>query len=84
MQAFDDIERSREASEGLAYEAYRASFLPESTCACGHDRSEHDWEGTCEMRRCPCPGFHLPGDEPPGAATDPRPDPSEHPEYWTE
>ena len=27
---------------------------------------------------------YLPGDEPPGAATDPRPDPRTHPEFWCE
>ena len=55
MNEFDEIERSREANEHLAYERYAARSWRE--CACGHDEDAHDEDGVCQIRTCACTVF---------------------------
>lgn len=69
MSMFDEVERARESSEHLAYDAYVDDAYVDgfsgTVCACGHDYEDHDEEcGVCEIRRCPCVSFHRSGDGP--------------------
>jgi len=37
---------------------YRDSYpITASVCKCGHDEGEHDMDGECQIRRCPCDHF---------------------------